>query len=92
MKRRRDTFEADDAAEPAFRSEYRHYRTRKQTKPDVQAIKGTPTTSSPLQPTLSASRRQSALRRREISHLLRAISCPRSCVPVLLQRKRWRRW
>lgn len=39
MKRRRDTFEADDSTEPSFRSEYRHYRTRKQTKPDVQAIK-----------------------------------------------------
>jgi sRNA-binding protein len=46
MKRRRDTFEADDSTEPSFRSEYRHYRTRKQTKPDVQAIKGTNTTLS----------------------------------------------
>ena len=41
MKRRRDTFEADDSTEPSFRSEYRHYRTRKQTKPDVQAINAT---------------------------------------------------
>jgi hypothetical protein len=48
MKRRRDTFEADDSTEPSFRSEYRHYRTRKQTKPDVQAIKGTNTALKPL--------------------------------------------
>jgi hypothetical protein len=54
MKRRRDTFGADDSTEPSFRSEYRHYRTRKQTKPDVQAIKGTNTTLKPLPSLISS--------------------------------------